>query len=108
MLDDPARGTRARGWKQIVRRSTMSEPDTTPGSSATREEPKPMGELETLKTQLRSAEQARDEYLGQAKRARADFENYQKRAAREQAQDKKFAVAPLASDLLPALDNLER
>ena len=64
--------------------------------------------LDVLKTQLQAAEQARDEYLGQAKRARADFENYQKRAARDQAQEKKYAVAALAADLLPALDNLDR
>ena len=65
-------------------------------------------ELNVLKSHLQAAEHARDEYLGQAKRARADFENYQKRASRDQAQEKKYAVAPLAADLLPALDNLER
>jgi molecular chaperone GrpE len=81
----------------------MSDPNaTTNGASA------PADELTALRAQLQAAEQARDEYLGQAKRARADFENYQKRAAREQATEKKYAVIKLAGDLLPALDNLDR
>jgi molecular chaperone GrpE len=79
----------------------MSEPTSTADDAAT-------GDLEGLATQLRAAEQARDEYLVQAKRARADFENYQKRASREQQQEKKYAIASLAADMLPALDNLER
>jgi molecular chaperone GrpE len=87
----------------------MSEPNATPnGAQATVDSSTPVDELEALKAQLQTAEQARDEYLAQAKRARADFENYQKRAARDQAQEKKYAVAALAADLLGALDNLER
>jgi molecular chaperone GrpE len=84
----------------------MSDSKATPnGAQATKES---ANELEAVKAQLRAAEQARDEYLAQAKRARADFENYQKRAARDQAQEKRYASAPLAADLLGALDNLER
>src|SRR5260370_37825491 len=87
----------------------MSEPsDTTTGAQATKESSKPADEREAIKAQLQTTEQARDEYLAQAKRARADFENYQKRAARDQAQEKKYAVAALAADLLAALDRLER
>jgi molecular chaperone GrpE len=87
----------------------MSEPNaTTNGVQATKEPSNPADELEATKAQLQAAEQARDEYLAQAKRARADFENYQKRAARDQAQEKKYAIAGLAVDLLGALDNLER
>src|SRR5205807_10201161 len=48
------------------------------------------------------------EYLAQAQRARADFENYQKRLQRDLAQERRYAQAPLAGDLLGALDNLER
>src|SRR5262249_1649887 len=50
----------------------------------------------------------RDEFRALAQRTRADFENYQKRVQRDLAQERRFAAGPLALDLLPALDNLER
>jgi molecular chaperone GrpE len=61
-----------------------------------------------LKDRLQAAEQKRDEYLDLVKQTRAEFENYQKRAARDLATERRFAQTPLAGDLLPALDNLER
>ncbi|HZY85434.1 MAG TPA: nucleotide exchange factor GrpE [Gemmataceae bacterium] len=63
---------------------------------------------ESLRARAEAAEQSRDEYLNLAQRTRADFENYQKRVQRDQAQERRYAEAPLALDLLPALDNLER
>jgi molecular chaperone GrpE len=68
----------------------------------------PASEVDTLKAQLQAAEQKRDEYLDLVKQTRADFENYQKRAARDRESERRFAQTPLAGDLLPALDNLER
>jgi len=65
-------------------------------------------EIDALQARLREAEQARDEYLTWAKQARADFENYQKRNQRDLATERRFAQSPLAGDLLPALDNLDR
>jgi molecular chaperone GrpE len=65
-------------------------------------------DLETLRARAEAAEQSRDEYLNLAQRTRADFENYQKRVQRDLAQERRYAQAPLALDLLPALDNLER
>ncbi len=50
----------------------------------------------------------RDEYLEIAQRARADFENYRKRAAREAAEAERRGKAGVTRELLPALDNLER
>lgn len=50
----------------------------------------------------------RDKYLDLAKRTQAEFENYQKRAAREREADRRFAAWPVVLDLLPVLDNLER
>jgi molecular chaperone GrpE len=50
----------------------------------------------------------RDEYLEIAQRARADFENYRKRAARETQEAGRRGKAGLAKELVPALDNLER
>jgi molecular chaperone GrpE len=66
------------------------------------------GDLEALRARAEAAEQSRDEYLTLAQRTRADFENYQKRVQRDTAQERRYAEAPLALDLLPALDNLER
>jgi molecular chaperone GrpE len=49
-----------------------------------------------------------DEYLELAKRTKADFENYRKRAAREAAAAQDRGIAKLAKELLPAVDNLDR
>jgi len=67
-----------------------------------------LNDLDTLRSNLQSAEQKRDEYLDLAQRTRADFENYQKRMQRDLVVERRFAQTPLAADLLPALDNLER
>jgi molecular chaperone GrpE len=67
-----------------------------------------LNDLEALRTRAEAAEQKRDEYLDLVKRTQADFENYQKRAQRDAVQERKYAHASLASDLLPTLDNLER
>ena len=50
----------------------------------------------------------RDKFLDLAKRTQADFENYQKRNARDREEERRYALTPLARDLLPALDNLDR
>jgi len=47
------------------------------------------------------------EYLELAKRTQADFENYRKRMARENAAAVGRGVTKLAKELLPALDHLE-
>jgi molecular chaperone GrpE len=49
----------------------------------------------------------RDEYLALAQRTQADFENYRKRMARENAAAVERGVAKVAKELLPALDHLE-
>jgi molecular chaperone GrpE len=67
-----------------------------------------LDDLDALRARAEAAEQSRDEYLNLAQRARADFENYQKRVQRDLAQERRYAQAPLAADLLAALDNLER
>ena len=46
-------------------------------------------------------------YLELAKRTQADFENYRKRMARENAQASERGAGKLAKELLPALDHLE-
>jgi molecular chaperone GrpE len=46
-------------------------------------------------------------YLALAQRTQADFDNFRKRMARENAQAVDRGVAKLAKELLPALDHLE-
>ena len=62
-------------------------------------------ELEELVAGLR---RERDEYLDLARRAKADFENYRKRATQQTADAAKRGKADLARELLPAIDSLER
>ena len=50
----------------------------------------------------------RDEYLGDLQRVAADFENYRKRAARDQESLVARAAERLVRELLPVLDDLER
>ena len=57
---------------------------------------------------LADVRRERDEYLEIAQRARADFENYRKRAASEASDAERRGKAELARKLVPALDNLER
>ena len=56
--------------------------------------------------QARAAE--RDEFLALAQRTQADFENFRKRAAREQGLAEHRGVVRLVKELLPALDNVDR
>jgi molecular chaperone GrpE len=50
----------------------------------------------------------RDEYLALAQRVQADFDNYRKRAVRDQERLVAHAHERLVRDLLPILDDLER
>ena len=50
----------------------------------------------------------RDEYLDDLKRVAAEFENFRKRAARDQASLAARAAERLVKELLPVLDDLER
>ena len=50
----------------------------------------------------------RDEYLESLQRLKAEFDNYRKRAAREQSEFAARASERLVNELLPVLDDLER
>lgn len=65
-------------------------------------------DVEALRSRVADTERDRDKYLDLLQRTRADFENYQKRVQRDMQQERKYCVLPLAQELLPALDNLER
>ncbi|HUK93826.1 MAG TPA: nucleotide exchange factor GrpE [Gaiellaceae bacterium] len=61
-----------------------------------------------LEERLAALEGERDEYLNDLKRLAADFENYRKRAARDQESLVARAHERLVKELLPVLDDLER
>ena len=63
------------------------------------------GDLAAL---LEDVKRERDEYLDLARRAKADFENYRKRAAQQTRDAEQRGKTSLAKDLIPAVDNLER
>jgi molecular chaperone GrpE len=90
---------------------------TEPGNEAVLEEADGKGEPNDTVSQgspvgveerLIEAEAKRDEYLELAQRVQADFENYRKRAAREQERLIAHAHERLVRELLPILDDLER
>jgi molecular chaperone GrpE len=57
---------------------------------------------------LAAAEAKADEHLNDLKRLAAEFENYKKRTAREQASLSARATERLVKELLPIVDDLER
>ena len=63
---------------------------------------------EDLDALLADVKRERDEYLGLAQRAKADFDNYRRRAARDAAEAERRGRALLAGALVPVVDNLER
>ena len=90
-------------------------PSRRPAGAPEEERVPPEGESESaaavdadLDALLADVQRERDEYLEIAQRARADFENYRKRAARETQEAERRGKAGLARELVPALDNLER
>jgi molecular chaperone GrpE len=63
---------------------------------------------EDLDALVEDLKRERDEYLGLAQRARADFENYKKRSVREGHEAVVRGKAEVGKAVLPALDSLER
>jgi molecular chaperone GrpE len=64
--------------------------------------------VERLERRLEEVEGERDEYLNDLKRLAADFDNYRKRAARDQESLVARAHERLVKQLLPVLDDLAR
>jgi molecular chaperone GrpE len=62
----------------------------------------------SLVAKLAEAEARRDEYLADLQRVAAEYENYRKRAARDQERLVAHAHERLVHELLPVLDDLER
>ena len=66
------------------------------------------GAIAELEERVARLEAERDEYLADVKRVAADFDNFRKRAARDQQSLVARAHERLVKDLLPVLDDLER
>jgi molecular chaperone GrpE len=58
--------------------------------------------------ELGQAQAERDEFKDLALRAKADFENYRKRADKRVAETRSVAIAGVVRELLPVVDNLDR
>ncbi|MEX0705727.1 MAG: nucleotide exchange factor GrpE, partial [Nitriliruptoraceae bacterium] len=92
-------------------------PDAGPGADAVdRDDPAPLGveprpdtrTREELLDALHLAEQQRDEYLDDVRRARAEFENYRRRTTVHGAAQRIAGRADVAGGLLETLDDLQR
>ena len=64
-------------------------------------------EVETPAVDVESVQRERDEYLDALQRLKAEFDNYRKRAARDQGELHARASERLVKELLPVLDGLE-
>lgn len=68
----------------------------------------PEEQIASLTARLDTVEQERRELEDRHLRAVADLDNFRKRVRREQAEAARYAVEPLARELLAVVDNLER
>jgi molecular chaperone GrpE len=82
--------------------------DTVRNASSAADESQDEAVERDLDALLADVQRERDEYLELAQRARADFENYRKRAGQQASEAERKGKASLARDLIPAIDNLER
>ncbi|RMD85564.1 MAG: nucleotide exchange factor GrpE [Candidatus Dadabacteria bacterium] len=64
--------------------------------------------LEELERELEELRQQADEYRDRLLRSQAELQNVLKRHERDRAERARYAVEPLARDLLPVVDDLER
>jgi molecular chaperone GrpE len=83
-------------------------PGSTPPHGNPLDEPASVEAPASPEDQLSAKAAKADEYLELAKRTKADFENYRKRAAREIAAAQERGIAKLARELLPGVDDLDR
>ncbi|CAN5262145.1 hypothetical protein BH09ACT13_BH09ACT13_13110 [soil metagenome] len=94
-------------------REGLSPKEESPSASASSssvvdESGEPSSSGDSPPADLAMAEAARDEYLADLQRVAAEFENYRKRAVREQERLVAHAHERLVRELLPVLDDLER
>jgi molecular chaperone GrpE len=64
--------------------------------------------LGQVRKELDAARVERDDYKNRFMRNAADLDNFRRRAQREQEELRKYGIDKVVSDLIPAVDNLER
>src|SRR5205807_697665 len=103
--DRRRRGGRRGGRSRVTEQRRFTEPDPAAAGSGP---DTGVDEAEQVESELDEARRAAEEYLGDLRRLAADFDNYRKRVARDQAAQASRATESFVSELLPVLDNLER
>ncbi|HSI98374.1 MAG TPA: nucleotide exchange factor GrpE [Gaiellaceae bacterium] len=88
--------------------SELNEKDVAVTQGSDPESPTPGDAAEPDADELARVTAERDEYLDLLQRVQADFENYRKRAARDQERLIAHAHERMVRELLPVLDDLER
>lgn len=78
-----------------------------PGPEVAEDDDDAAAEAALIEADIRELAAERDELRGTAQRIQADFENYRKRVARDQAAHSERATERLVEEILPALDGLE-
>lgn len=68
----------------------------------------PTAEAPSVEEQIKKLEEEKEALFAQLVRRQADFENYRKRAERDQREIRQHAESDLVSSLLPVLDGFER
>ncbi|SFF68284.1 molecular chaperone GrpE [Planifilum fulgidum] len=84
------------------------QPNPESADAAAEESPKRGDSCEQLEKEVEKWKQKSEEHYEMFLRARADLENYRRRARKELEDTARYGAAPLAEALLPVLDNLER
>jgi molecular chaperone GrpE len=89
---------------------TVPEQGTVPDEETLADKPRvpEKGTVPDLEQRLEAVTAERDEYVDHLKRVAAEFENYRKRTARDQADFAARANERLVKELLPVLDDLGR
>lgn len=65
-------------------------------------------QLANTRDELESLRAERDDFKNRMMRTAADLENFRRRSHREQDELRKYGIDKVVSDLIPAVDNLER
>jgi molecular chaperone GrpE len=93
---------------EIVDPSQAASTTAASKDAAAKPEAEPPRQEATAQDQLQAALAERDALMQKWLIAVADLDNYRRRAQKEAEQERRYAVLPLARDILPALDNLHR
>jgi molecular chaperone GrpE len=96
------------GPATLPHRDELTDPDPQPASEPPAEPEDHEAAVTREREELIAKAAKADEYLELARRTKADFENYRKRAAREIAGAQERGIAKLAKELLPGVDDLDR